>query len=250
MPADVVHSSANGERVAPTLRVGGLTRFTSIDFPGEVAAVVFAQGCPWRCRYCHNPHLQPRKTNAGAKHWHEVLAWLRTRVGLLDGVVFSGGEPTMDPGLASAVRDVRSLGLKVALHTAGMYPRRLAVVLPLLDWIGLDVKAPLSDEQLHDHVTGVQGGQDAMRRSLSLAVESKVPLEVRTTIHPELHNEAAILTLAKELLAFGVTRYILQVARPVSHSEQELPRIASRYPSDGLVARLRGEFADFKVRAA
>jgi pyruvate-formate lyase-activating enzyme len=85
------------------LRIAGLTPLTSIDFPGRLAAVVFLQGCPWRCGYCHNAGLQPAVT-PGAMHWREVEAFLERRRGLLDGLVFSGGEPTLHralPALAS-----------------------------------------------------------------------------------------------------------------------------------------------------
>ncbi len=117
------------------LRVGGVQRFTSIDYPGALAAVVFVQGCPWRCVYCHNPQLQSRQVPqpAPAPAWPDLLAWLGCRRGLLDAVVFSGGEPTADPALPQAVDEVRALGFRVGLHTAGMLPRRLRTLLPRLD---------------------------------------------------------------------------------------------------------------------
>lgn len=78
------------------LKVGGLVPFTATDYPGQFAAVVFVQGCPWRCGYCHNPHLQPRSQPAEIE-WDALLAFLARRVGLIDAVVFSGGEPSIDP---------------------------------------------------------------------------------------------------------------------------------------------------------
>ena len=103
-----------------TLRVGGVVPFTANDFPGRLAAVVFTQGCPWRCAYCHNPHLiSARGGDAAAERaWPDLLRWLGTRCGLLDGVVFSGGEPTAQHAIVDAVRDVRALGFEVGLHTA------------------------------------------------------------------------------------------------------------------------------------
>ncbi len=73
--------------------IGGLIPFSSVDYPGKLACVVFLAGCPWRCSYCHNPHLLSRKRHAGAPGWADTLLWLRTRLHLLDAVVFSGGEP-------------------------------------------------------------------------------------------------------------------------------------------------------------
>ena len=91
-----------------TLRVGGITPFTTIDYPGELAAVLFCQGCPWRCRYCHNGHLL-EADDTTLIDWSAVTGFLERRRGLLDAVVFSGGEPTAQRALADAIRKV-SLG--------------------------------------------------------------------------------------------------------------------------------------------
>ena len=135
---------------AHTLRIGGITPLTTTDFPGRLAAVLYCQGCPWRCSYCHNPELLDATTPA-EMDWPQVLAFLRKRQGLLDGVVFSGGEPTLQAGLPQALEQVRALGFATALHTGGMYPERLAAVLPLLDWVGLDIKGP---EHRYADITG------------------------------------------------------------------------------------------------
>ncbi|THF58647.1 anaerobic ribonucleoside-triphosphate reductase activating protein [Pseudothauera rhizosphaerae] len=191
------------------LRVGGLTPLTTIDFPGRLAAVVFCQGCPWRCGYCHNPHLIP----AGAPpalRWDEVLAFLGRRRGLLDGVVFSGGEPTLQAALPEALREVRAQGFETALHTAGMYPERLAAVLPLLDWVGLDVKAPAEH---YDAVTGTPGSGERMAQSLDLLLASGVDHECRTTWHPGLFGEDELDRLDAGLKQRGVRRWQVQDCR-------------------------------------
>ncbi len=138
---------------ANRLRIGGITPLTSIDFPGRLAAVLYCQGCPWRCGYCHNPELLDATTPA-AVPWPEVLAFLKSRQGLLDGVVFSGGEPTLQAALPAALAQVRALGFQTALHTGGMYPERLQALLPLLDWVGLDIKGPL---HAYDAITRTPG---------------------------------------------------------------------------------------------
>jgi len=83
------------------IRVGGMTPLTSIDFPGRLAAVLYLQGCPWRCGYCHNPELLPARGQGGVA-WAQAEAFLHRRVGLLDAVVFSGGEPTSQAALPIA----------------------------------------------------------------------------------------------------------------------------------------------------
>ncbi|MBU6258802.1 MAG: anaerobic ribonucleoside-triphosphate reductase activating protein [Burkholderiales bacterium] len=194
------------------LRVGGVTPFTTIDFPGRLAAVVYVQGCPWRCGYCHNPHLQSRAAGP-ARTWAEVAAWLRRRRGLLDGVVFSGGEPTLDAALGDAVDEARALGYATGLHTAGIYPARLAALLPRLDWVGLDIKAPLADAALHDRITGVEGGAAAVQRSLGHMLASGVAYECRTTADDAWLDDAALRRLSADLARRGVAQWALQACR-------------------------------------
>ena len=162
------------------LTLGGLTRLSASDYPGKLAAVVFCQGCAWRCGYCHNAHLQPRRGREEIA-WSDVLAFLQRRRGLLDAVVFSGGEPTLQAGLAPAMREVKALGFLVGLHTAGIVPRRLAEVLPLVDWVGMDVKAPFDR---HERVTGVRGSARRARASRALVLASGVACEFHT-VSPE-----------------------------------------------------------------
>ncbi len=109
---------------------------------------------------------------AAGKRWPEVVEWLASRRDLLDSVVFSGGEPLLQHGLAGAMWQVRSLGFGVGLHTAGIYPERLAGMLPLVDWVGFDVKAPFSD---YARVIGAKSANcgQAAQRSLSWLLASK-----------------------------------------------------------------------------
>ena len=134
------------------LQAGGFTPMTTIDYPGELSAVIFCQGCPWQCRYCHNEQLIPRQ---GKTHisWQHIIEFLRQRRGLLDAVVFSGGEPTLQKALPAAISEIKSLDYKIGLHTAGPYPERLKEILPYLDWVGLDIKAM---EENYAKVTGVK----------------------------------------------------------------------------------------------
>ncbi len=194
------------------LRVGGLTRLTTIDYPGRLAAVVFCQGCPWRCGYCHNAHLQPGR-GAEENSWLQVMDFLRRRRGLLDAVVFSGGEPTLQPGLLAAVREAKELGFRIGLHTAGVYPARLALLLAEVSWVGLDIKAPWA---LYDAITGVQGSGTRAQHALDLLLASGVDYECRTTWHPGLYSEAKLSALGRDLAARGVKRWVVQPCRPVA----------------------------------
>ncbi len=188
--------------------VGGITPFTTIDFPGRLAAVVFLQGCPWRCGYCHNPQLLPRHAPT-TQPWHTVRTWLDSRRGLLDGVVFSGSEPLLHRGLADALRDVRSMGFATALHTGGAYPERLARLLPLLDWVGFDVKAPFGDYRT---ITGADDGS-AARQALAHLLDSGVAHEIRCTLAPVINNASVIERLAQQLATLGASALVLQPCR-------------------------------------
>jgi len=158
------------------LRVGGLTPLSASDYPDRLAAVVFCQGCAWRCTYCHNTHLLPARAK-GQMPWPQVLAFLRKRRGLLDAVVFSGGEPTLQRSLPEAIREVKGLGYLIGLHTAGVVPRMLERVLPLVDWVAMDLKAGWKD---HASVTGVAGSGERARRSRELILASGVACEFHT----------------------------------------------------------------------
>ena len=190
-------------------RVGGLTPLTTVDYPGELAAVVFFQGCPLRCSYCHNGHLIPVQ-GTDLIPWGQVLEFLEGRRGLLDAVVFSGGEPTLQPALGSAMTQIRRLGYKIGLHTAGPYPVRLRRVLHLLDWVGLDIKALAED---YPEVTGVPGSGERAWESLELLLRSRVGLQVRTTPMPGLDSPAYLKRLAARLAEAGVREHLIQTCR-------------------------------------
>jgi len=191
------------------LRVGGLTPLTTVDYPGELAAVVFCQGCPWRCRYCHNGHLLPSRAEALIP-WGEILGFLEARRGLLDAVVFSGGEPTLQPALGEAMAEVRALGFKVGLHTSGAYPGRLRRLLPLLDWVGLDIKALPQD---YPAITGVPGSGERAWESLAFLRAARVPLQVRTTPLPGRERPEDLQPLRDRLAALGVRGHRIQPCR-------------------------------------
>jgi pyruvate formate lyase activating enzyme len=201
--------------------VGGLTPLSTTDWPGKLAAVVFCQGCAWNCPYCHNAALRPFTPGGGTgeRPWAEVLAWLEIRRGLLEAVVFSGGEPLLQLGLAEAMRQVRGLGFHVGLHTSGMDPAALARVLPLCDWVGLDLKAPRA---AYERITGVSGSAQTTWASLDLVRASGVAFELRTTWHPALLSEDELLELAHEHSVLDGVDWALQAFQTEGCADAEL----------------------------
>jgi anaerobic ribonucleoside-triphosphate reductase activating protein len=195
------------------LHVGGLVPFTTIDFPGHLAAVIFLRGCSWRCLYCQNPHLQRSDiTVDDAIPWKLVEDFLLQRQGKLDGIVFSGGDPLLTPQIKTLIERVRALKFLVAFHTAGMTPDLFAKILPSLDWVGFDVKAPFEDYPI---VTQVPDSGLAAQESLDLLIKSGVPFEVRTSAHPNFLSPQKLLQLAKTLKKKGVGTFALQRIRDI-----------------------------------
>lgn len=231
---------------ADALRVGGLQPFTSIDYPGALAAVVFVQGCAWRCLYCHNPQLQPLRGAAAGPAWPVLREWLARRRGRLDAIVFSGGEPTLDPALPAAMGEARALGYRVGLHTAGLAPRRLRAVLPLADWVGLDIKAPLDDAPLYDRIAGVRGAARAVRASLRALLASGVAYECRTTLHASLLEGDRLVRLVGQLADAGVQHAALQACRP--NDGGALHAGAAPWPDEAGLRRLRRRLPGLALR--
>ena len=232
----------------PQLPVAGLTPMTTLDYPDHLACVIFLQGCPLRCGYCHNPQmLEPRK--AKPDEWAEVEAFLETRQGLLEGVVFSGGEPTLHADLPLAAARVRALGFKVGLHTAGVYPRRLAAMLPHLDWVGLDVKGPATQ---FDAIVGRIGMGAAHQESLAQLLASGITFECRTTVHWRDFDLEDLDGLALDLASQGVERYAIQVARTGQCLDEAYARPVTSAPStddlQALVERLQPAFRHLELR--
>lgn len=190
------------------IHVGGITPFTTIDFPGRLAAVIFCQGCPWRCRYCHNRHLL-QSGEPVQFSWNDTLDWLDTRRGLLEGIVFSGGEPLLQKQLPEAIGQVHQNGFEVALHTSGVYPERLSKILPLIEWVGLDIKAPFDEYPL---ITGGGNGQHA-KDSLIQILKSGKDYELRCTVDPHFFNPDNAGNMAKQLMELGASHLVLQSCR-------------------------------------
>lgn len=229
------------------LKVGGFTPLSTSDWPGQLAAVVFVQGCPWRCHYCHNVDLQSREGGLPSG-WQHVVGTLARRKGLLDGVVFSGGEPTLDPELGDAIETVRSMGFKAGLHTAGIYPDKLEKVLPLVDWVGFDIKADFAD---YEAITDMpRSGLPAWRslQSVLQAVRRQgLGLEIRTTYHPDLHSDEQLVSLANSLVHLGIAHWVIQQFRPAHTQHADLTATWAP-PSGELMQRLRDTGLTLELR--
>lgn len=232
----VTERAARGRTVgADDLAIAGLVPLSSVDWPGRLAATVFCQGCPWRCTYCHNRAILDPRT-PGAVPFAQVEALLERRRGLLDGVVFSGGEATAQHALVPAARRVREMGFAVGLHTGGAYPARLRTLLglgptgesveaPLIDWVGFDVKAAPAG---YETLVGRRGAWERAQVSLRLLLASGVDHELRTTVTPGLIDQlpAILGTVAQA----GGERLVLQRMRADGAASAVAAQLPPRWP--------------------
>ncbi len=159
--------------------IGGLHKLSLIDYPGKLSAVVFTRGCNFRCPYCHNPELI--EDNGGdIIDEEEVFSFLDERKGKLDGVVMTGGEPTLQSDIAEFLEKVKRLGFFIKLDTNGSYPERIKELIDrkLLDYIAMDIKAPL-DKYNRITLTSIDTGR--IVESIYLIMNSGIDYEFRTT---------------------------------------------------------------------
>ena len=190
------------------MHIHGLQKLAMVDYPGKLAATVFTGGCNLRCPFCHNALLVTRLAETPEIPEQEVLDFLASRRGLLDGVVLTGGEPLLQPDAADFLRKVRELGFAVKLDTNGCDPARLAEILNqgLVDYVAMDVKnAPAR----YAETAGIPGFNPApVEESIRLLRKSTVDYEFRTTLVRELHRPEDLDAIAAWLA--GAPRYYLQ----------------------------------------
>ena len=190
------------------MRIGGLQKLAMVDFPGKVAATVFTSGCNLRCPFCHNAPLVTRPEKAEDLSEQTVLAFLAGRRGLLDGVVLSGGEPLLQPGVEEFLAQVRDMGYAVKLDTNGCYPQRLQQLLEkkLVDYVAMDIKNSL---EKYAETVGCPGFDTAaVKESAAILMESKVAFEFRTTAVKPFHTLKDMEVIGRWLA--GAPRYFLQ----------------------------------------
>ena len=220
---------------------------TMIDFPGRLASVIFTQGCNLRCRFCYNRSLLGEKS-ADPLTWESVIDFLRDRQGFIEGVVFSGGEPCLQPGLLDALREVRELGFEAALHTNGFFPDTVEQALKerLLQFIAVDFKAPFDKYQA---VTRQQIDEKAYGRLADILVTTGVKHEYRTTVHPGLLSDSDIMQMADWLCDRNVSNYAIQKFKYGEALDPSLPPVKSAWLQPATIFKLRSRFTGFILRS-
>lgn len=189
------------------MRIGGLQKVSLLDFPGRIAATVFLSGCNMRCPFCHNaPLVLPEQRLDPELTEQELLDFLQTRQGKLDGVCITGGEPTLQKGLPDFLRRIKAMGFQLKLDTNGTNPEMLSALLMegVLDYVAMDIKN--SPEKYSLTCGGEYLAQ--VKKSAALLMESGTDYEFRTTVTKQLHTPEDIEAIGKWLA--GAKRYYIQ----------------------------------------
>lgn len=201
-----------------SMHFAGLIKQSLIDYPDEIAAVLFCRGCNFACPFCHNGHLlyKPGHKVHSDLSLEEILDFLGERKDFLDAVVISGGEPTINNDLAEVIRSVKDMGYLVKLDTNGSNPEMLADLLDeeQLDYVAMDVKAPLEYKKYYHACGGHISSHDFLhvRNSVPLLLQASVLAEFRTTVVPGLHRPEDLEEIARHLE--GARLFTLQQFQP------------------------------------
>jgi pyruvate formate lyase activating enzyme len=228
--------------------IAGLQNLSLVDFPGHLAAAVFLQGCNFRCGYCQNPDLiRPDRTFISEEEEQRIFEYLEHRKGMVEGVVVTGGEPTVHDDLCGFIRRIRDMGFKVKLDTNGARPVILENCLKeyLLEYLAVDIK---TSPGRYDLVSADSGVEKAVRESVMLTMLSCIPYEFRVTCVPGLVEEPDIREIAE--LVKGAKKICLQQFRPAVTYDREFQDISPHPPRriEEFAAILRDQVEDVQVR--
>lgn len=190
------------------MQIHGFQKMTLLDFPGRVACTVFTGGCNLRCPFCHNALLVTELQKSDVIPTDSVISYLEKRTKLLDGVAITGGEPLLQPDIASFIRKIKSMGYAVKLDTNGAYPAKLRDLVEegLVDYVAMDVK---NCREKYGETVGIPNFDvSKIDESIRFLLSGKVDFEFRTTIVKEFHTVSDIEKLSEWIA--GAPRYFLQ----------------------------------------
>lgn len=226
--------------------IKGIEKFSSRDFPGHISSTVFFGGCTFRCPYCHNADLVLRPETIPTMAADGFLSYLDGRKGWLEAVCFTGGEPLLHDDLEDLIRVVRERGLKVKVDTNGSFPDRLEALLALglVDWVALDVKAPL---ERYREVTRSEVDVEKVVRSADLLRAAGVRTTFRTTVVPGLVGREDVVKIGEWLR--GVPLYVIQPFVPQTPIDPAYLAVKpySRAELEEIAAAARPFFGEVRV---
>ncbi len=221
------------------MRIGGFQKVSLIDYPGEICSVVFCQGCNFRCPYCHNPELVNPELFAECLPVDSILAFLRNRIGKLDAVTVTGGEPTIQQDLSRFLMCLKELGYLVKIDTNGSLPDVLEHLIDekLVDYIAMDIKGPLDK---YGKTAGVQIIQEKIAESVQLILSSGLNHEFRTTVVDTLLTEEDLISIG-ELIA-KARRYAIQPFVPTKTLSPHF--LSAKAHATDILERIKGQLGE------
>lgn len=188
------------------MKIGGLIPLSLSDYAGHIAAVIFTQGCNFRCPFCHNGSLIPLEPKAGQlMPEQQLFDFLKKRRWQLDAVVVSGGEPTIQPDITEFLQRIKAMGYLVKLDTNGSRPSilEIQIQLRLIDYIAMDIKAPFKS---YDRLTGMRAPISQIEHSIELIAQSGIDHEFRTTVVHSLLSDEDVLAIQKSVPSGSLCR--------------------------------------------
>jgi pyruvate formate lyase activating enzyme len=171
--------------------IGGFAKFSLIDYPGKTCAIIFTQGCSFRCPYCQNPELVLPEKFTEKIPIEEIIKFLNKRVGLLDAVEFTGGEPTMQADLIEIAEKIKNMGFKIKVDTNGTNPGVIDEGLNkgAIDFVAMDIKSSI---ERYEEITQVNTDKEKIKRSIEIILTRAPDYEFRTTIIKGFHDKGEI----------------------------------------------------------
>lgn len=224
------------------MRISGFNKLCLLDYPNHVACIIFTSGCNFKCSYCQNSSLID--SNEALIEESEILNYLKKRKGILEGIVISGGEPTIQKDLKSFIEKVKKIGYKVKLDTNGSNPKILKELLDnnLLDYVAMDIKSTFNS---YKDITCTEVNIDNIEKSIEILKKSNIDFEFRTTVIKENHD---INKIKKICELVGDHNYYLQ---NFEDSENVLNKDLHCFPEKELISMyntLKKDYKNIKVR--
>jgi pyruvate formate lyase activating enzyme len=217
------------------MEIRGFLETSFLDWDGKVSSLVFLPGCNYKCPYCSNWLLVHEPDSLPEVKLDKIDHFLEARKDFIDGVVITGGEPTIHPGLPELIKHFKDLGLLVKLDTNGTNPKMLSELLSpnskLIDYIAMDIKAPLNEK--YDLACGTKVNLAEIKESIELIMSSGIDYEFRTTVIPNLLGEKGIEEIVKMIA--GAKKYVLQQFVP-AHSMIKEMRALGPHPAETILA--------------
>jgi len=222
------------------MEIAGFTPFSTIDYEGFLSTVIYTQGCNWNCVFCHNYHLIPRKK--GNFSLESTISFIEKRRLLIDGIVISGGEPTLHKDLPEFCREIKELKLLIKLDTNGTNPDLLKFLIQkkLINYVAMDIKAPF---EKYEKIIKTNFSMEKIKESIRIVKSSNIPHEFRTTVHSSLLNLKDLENILK--IVGKKHKYYLQLANPT-----ERYNVPNQFTKDSLKKFVKNHNEFFiKIRA-